>query len=149
MQIIDQAEPLVGIQWETAQIQEIDNVQVGATAPSIKKEAKVGGPIRMGSELGPLAMSYVEEKGWIAEPLGPSSKHWKRLAREVKAKPDSKGKSPIKAKRKGPTSLQNLDANIKDLKRRKCKKVDMHKTVEKSNMVGEVAVATVQHRRAQ
>ena len=50
-------------------------MQVGATAPSIKKEAKVGGPIRMGSELGPLAMSYVEEKGWIAETLGPSSKH--------------------------------------------------------------------------
>ena len=114
------------MQWETAHTQEIDNVQVGTLAPSIKKEAKVGGPTSMGSELelGPLAMCYVEEKGWIAETLGPSSKHWKRLAREVKVKPDSKGKSPIKAKREGPTPLQELDPNIKDLKRRKCKKDD-------------------------
>ena len=65
-------------------------------APSIKNEAKVGGPTNMGSELGPLAMCYVEEKGWIAETLGPSSKHWKRLAREVKTKPDSKGKAQLK-----------------------------------------------------
>ena len=49
-------------------------------------------------------MCYVEEKGWIAKTLGPSSRHWKRLAREVKSKSESEGKSLIKVKREGLTS---------------------------------------------
>ena len=31
----------------------------------------------------PLAMTYNQEKGWVTEPLGPTSGHWKRLARKV------------------------------------------------------------------
>ena len=113
-QIIDQAEPLVGMQWETANLQEVDEVHVGALVPIKKLEAKVGGPTNVGLDLGPLAMCYVEEKGWIVETLGPSSKHWKRLAREVKSKSESEGKSQIKVRREGPTPLQELDPNIKN-----------------------------------
>nr|POF24395.1 hypothetical protein CFP56_35373 [Quercus suber] len=94
-------------------------------------------------------MCYVEENGWIAEKLGPSSKHWKRLARTVKANLDNKGKSPTQAKRVGPTPLQELDPNIKDLKRRKGMKEDMQNTVGKKHSDGEVAMTAEQHRRAQ
>ena len=145
-QIIDQARPLVGMQWETANLQEVDEVHVGALAPIKKLEAKVGGPTNMGLDLGPLAMFYVEEKGWIAETLGPSSRHWKRLAREVKSKSESEGKSPIKVRREGPTPLQELDPNIKDLKRRKGKKDDIQNTIGKKQLDGRVAMAAVQHR---
>lgn len=31
--------------------------------------------------VGPIAMSYVQNKGWVSEELGPKSGHWKRLAR--------------------------------------------------------------------
>ena len=110
---------------------------MGALAPTIKNEAKMGGPTNVGLDLGPLAMCYVKEKGWIAEMLGPSSKHWKQLTREVKSKPESKGKNPIKVKREGPTPLQELDPNIKDLKRRKGKD-DMQNTVGKKHLDGGV-----------
>ena len=103
------------MQWETAHLQEVDEVHMGALIPIKKLEAKMGGPTYMGLDLGPPAMCYIEEKGWIVETLGPSSKDWKRLAREVKPKFNSEGKSPIKVKREGPTPLQELDPNIKDL----------------------------------
>ena len=38
----------------------------------------------------PLAISFNQEKGWVAETLGPKSGHWKRLARQ------SNKPSPIK-----------------------------------------------------
>ena len=63
------------MQWETANLQEVDEVHVGALVPIKKLEAKVGGLTSVGLDLGPLAMCYDEEKGWIAETLGPSSRH--------------------------------------------------------------------------
>ena len=35
-------------------------------------------------EMGPMAMSFDQNLGWVAEKMGPISKHWKRLAREIK-----------------------------------------------------------------
>nr|POE80521.1 hypothetical protein CFP56_04879 [Quercus suber]POE92670.1 hypothetical protein CFP56_55825 [Quercus suber] len=64
-------------------------------------------------------MSFVEKKGWTLEPLGPTSKYWKRMAREVKAKADYEAISPLKAKHEGPIPLQDLDPNICNLKRKK------------------------------
>ncbi|KAK7857388.1 uncharacterized protein CFP56_017742 [Quercus suber] len=46
--IIDQAEPLVGMQWETGHPKEAVKEQVAVLAPSIKKEAKARGPTNMG-----------------------------------------------------------------------------------------------------
>lgn len=60
VQSSDQAEPIVGMQWETAKLQKVDKVQVGALAQITKLEAKVGGPTNLGPKLGPLAMCHDE-----------------------------------------------------------------------------------------
>ena len=39
LQITDQIEPIVGMQWETTNLQEVDEVHVGALAPIKKLEA--------------------------------------------------------------------------------------------------------------
>ena len=51
--------------------------------------------------------------------MGPTSRHWKRLAREVHNKAAQIGGDPINGKCVGPTPLQELDPNISDLKRRR------------------------------
>ena len=77
------------------------------------------GPMLECKELGPIAMCFNENKGWISETLGPTSRHWKRLAREVHNKAAQIGGDPINGKCVGPTPLQELDPNISDLKRRR------------------------------
>ena len=42
--------------------------------------------------MGPIAMSYVQNKGWVLEELGP--KHWKRLARQNKQTSPTKESGP-------------------------------------------------------
>nr|POE45453.1 hypothetical protein CFP56_20124 [Quercus suber] len=112
---IAQVETLAGRQWETTHLQDGDEVHVGALAPFKKHEVKEGGPSNAGSVLGFSSISHVEERGGLAETLGPSGKDWKRLARETKPKPKSEGKSPLNIKREASSPLQNLDSNIKDL----------------------------------
>lgn len=51
-------------------------------------------------EEGPRAMTYDMESGWVAEVLGPTSGHWKRRAREGKAKGKRKGPKPSGEKKK-------------------------------------------------
>nr|POE80699.1 hypothetical protein CFP56_18897 [Quercus suber] len=70
-------------------------------------------------ELDPLAMTYDPIVGWVTEKLGPSSKHWKRLARGEKSSESVISLSPIKQKREGPTPLSELDPNVLELKRRR------------------------------
>lgn len=36
--------------------------------------------------LGPMAMTFSKEVGWVAEKLGPKSGHWNCLARKAHAK---------------------------------------------------------------
>nr|POE98160.1 hypothetical protein CFP56_57404 [Quercus suber] len=115
VQSLVQAETLVGSQWETAHLQDVDEVHVGALEPIKELEAKEGGPTYVGSVLGLSSMCYVEGKGWIAETPGPSGKNWKRLARGAKPKSNSEGKSPLIVKKEALTPLQHLDPNIKDL----------------------------------
>ena len=71
------------------------------------------GPLSPRAESGPVAMSYDMESGWTAEPLGPRSKHWKRLVREAKTNSSPTEKSPIRLKREGPISLEDLDSEDK------------------------------------
>lgn len=52
-------------------------------APKILTKGNEEGP---NPKLGPVAMSYDLKEGWVSKKLGPKNKHWKRLAREVKAK---------------------------------------------------------------
>ena len=116
------------------------------SAPNPKFETREGGPANLDSDLGPLAMSYDEKKGWTIEILGPTSRHWKRLAREVKTRVAHEGKSPTIAKQEGPIPLQELDPNICDLKHKKGRK-ELNQTLDgEKQMDGDVAVVAKQHR---
>ena len=102
----------------------------------------------LGEELGPMAMSYDENVGWVAEKIGPKYKHWKRLAREIKLDTPKKSKSPIKQKRECPTPLAEIDPNALELKRRRGKNKQVV-SVDGNTMDGSEAVAATQHRQAQ
>ena len=93
-------------------------------------------------------MTFNQEKGWVIEPLGPTSGHWKRLARKIKTPSPNKVACTSKTKRKGPVPLQELDPNNINSKRRKGNLRVCEVTDENVNMVGGEAVAAVQHRRA-
>nr|POE69162.1 uncharacterized protein CFP56_74507 [Quercus suber] len=97
----------------------------------------------------PLAMSFNKDKGWISETLGPTSGHWKRLARQTNKPSPGKRDSPEKLKRSGPVPLQELDPNALNTKRKKGKLHTEEKIDEDKRKVGGEAVAAVQHRRAQ
>lgn len=98
---------------------------------------------------GPVAMSYEAKVGWTAEPIGPNSKHWKRLARDSKGKSISDGPGLASKKRKGPIPLQELDPNIADLKKRKGSAQKRGEWKDQAAMVGGEAEAAAQPRRAQ
>nr|POE60143.1 hypothetical protein CFP56_45087 [Quercus suber] len=98
----------------------------------------------------PLAMSFIQEKVWVAEPLGPNSGHWKRLTRtnnkqslKVKTSTDN-----TNTKRKGYVPLQELDPNTLSTKRKKGLNKEESKAYGHENMVGGEAVSAMQHRRA-
>ncbi|XP_075665231.1 uncharacterized protein LOC142634866 [Castanea sativa] len=114
--------------------------------PSQEVVVKEDGPEVKTPEGGPLAFSFDDNMGWTSEVLSPTSRHWKRLARENNKQAQGTG-SPNKGKRVGPTPLQELDPNSGDLKRRKGSKGGHEKNGEEKK-VGGVAVAAVQHRRA-
>ena len=54
-------------------------------APSHNTNNVKDDPLSSRVESGPIAMSYDMVNGWTFEPLGPRSRHWKRLVREAKA----------------------------------------------------------------
>ena len=100
------------------------------------------------TEEGPMAMTYEMDSGWVAEPLGPSSGHWKRRARVGQAKGKEKLESPGKMKRSLITSSVGLDQNDLGRKKRKVEKKGDDVDDEEKGRDGGVAVAAVQHRRA-
>nr|POE67398.1 hypothetical protein CFP56_43642 [Quercus suber] len=105
-------------------------------------------PLCLDAERDPLAMSYDGEKGWTTEKIGPNSRHWKRLAREVPKEKKAEVKNLKVSKREGPTPLSELDPNTLEQKRRKAgKSISLTENV-KTQMVGGEAVAAAQHRRA-
>ena len=99
--------------------------------------------------MGPLAMSLDPSKGWITEELGPSSRHWKRLARKIKETSPSEKLGTIGVKREGPVPLQELDPNTLCTKKGKGKGVEKNPLCEENNVDGGVAVVARQHRPAQ
>ena len=100
------------------------------------------------TEEGPMAMTYEMDSGWVAEPLGPSSGHWKRRARVGQAKGKEKLESPAKIKRSLLSSSVGLDQNDLGRKKRKVEKKGDDGNDEEKGRDGGVAVAAVQHRRA-
>nr|POE64106.1 hypothetical protein CFP56_08477 [Quercus suber] len=112
-----------GMQWETALGQRSQLIFEGNLAPKNEVKMKVIGPAEENPIPGPLAMCYDEKKGWTSETLGPASRHWKRLAREINKGVFQESISPSNPKRVGPTPLQELDPNSACQKRRKGKNV--------------------------
>nr|POF18997.1 hypothetical protein CFP56_26429 [Quercus suber] len=95
-----------------------------------------------------MAMTYEMETGWVAETLGPSSGHWKRRAQAGQTKGKGKEVSPVKQKRNMINPLGVLDQNVLVRKRRKVEKQGGCDAEKQNEMVGGVAVAAMQHRRA-
>nr|POE69700.1 hypothetical protein CFP56_45736 [Quercus suber] len=98
--------------WETATDHEETSKLKIVLAPSQETNNVEGSPLSLSVEPDPIAMSYDTSNGWTAEPLGPRSRHWKRLAREAKANLNFEGKSPTRLKKEGPIPLQELDTNV-------------------------------------
>ena len=104
-------------------------------------------------DMGPMAMSYDPSEGWVTSKLGPTSGHWKRLARAAKHSKPTGEQSPKNLKRSGSTPLQELDPKALALKKRKNQKQsevlrkEELRDEEESKDGGE-AEAAVQLRRA-
>lgn len=77
----------------------------GSVAPNRDIKMKEAGPEAENLDQGPLDLFFEEKKGWTAEVLGPTSKHWKRLARETNKHSSQASESPTIGKREGPTPL--------------------------------------------
>ena len=94
-------------------------------------------------------MSFVQDKGWVAEPLGLKSGHWKCLARKNNKSSPTERVSPSKTKRTGPVPLQELDLYVLNTKRKKRKTQEEKDLDERELTIGSEAVVAMQHRRAQ
>ena len=106
--------------------------------------------------MGPLAISLDLSKGWISEELGPSSRHWKRLARKIKETSSTEKLGPASVKREGLVPLQELDPNTLCAKKGKGKGVENKPLCEENKPLceenkvdGGVAMVARQHCRAQ
>ena len=88
-----------GLQWETVSGQGPQSISEGSLKLSNEDNRKVVGPASENPIPDPLAMSFDDKKGWVAEHLGPASKHWKRLARESNKGKSQVTGSPTKGKR--------------------------------------------------
>ena len=100
-------------------------------------------PLCLDAEMDPLAMSYDGEKGWIVEKMGLNSRHWKRLAREVKKEKKAEIINLKVSKREGPTPICELDPNTLEQKRKKAEKYTSLTEDVNTQMVGRKAVATM------
>ena len=68
---------------------------------------------------GPMAMTYDMELGWVTEVLGPTSRHWKRKAREGQTKGKDKVLSLVRKKRNAQNPLIKSEQNPLEIKRRR------------------------------
>ena len=64
-----------GMQWEKDLCQEVKLIPEESLAPQIDLKMKEAGPSVDSPDLGPLALSFDDKKGWIAETLGLTSRH--------------------------------------------------------------------------
>ena len=86
--LITKPDFMEGLQWEKVPGQGSQSISEGSLKLSNDDNRKDVRPASENPIPDPLAMSFDDKNGWVAEPLGPASKHWKRLARE-----SNKGKS--------------------------------------------------------
>lgn len=127
---------------------EAQKAKVSCKTTNNSDKVKEDGPNYENIQSGPIAMSFDEKEGWISESLGPNSRHWKRLAREVHVQAARVGGNPINGKREGLIPLQELDPNISELKCRRSNKGNNQNQCGEEKRDGSVAVVAEQHRRA-
>ena len=70
------------------------------------------------------------------------------MAQEGNKSSNNEVKGQVSTKREGPTPLCEIDPNVVNQKRRKAGKTTKDKKDAEAQMVGKVAVAAEQHRRA-
>ena len=99
-------------------------------------------------EDGPVAMTYEEEVGWVADKLGLTSRHWKRRARANPGLENNKSIGPSKKKREG-SSLEEIVQSSKESKRKKTEVQSKEVSGKEVNKDGGVADVARQLRRAQ
>lgn len=80
-------------------------------APNGKGKVEAGEAGSVGYGLSPMALCFDEQMGWVVEPLGPKSGHWKRLARAVRGDNPKKESGPMLKKKENPTPIQELEPN--------------------------------------
>ena len=136
----------MGIPRETATYKDCD-VSTGLVNSTTKEASEAEVQVSWAeTNTGPLAMCFKPNKGWTSEELGPTSKHWKRLARTIKDISPSKNLVSVGVKREGPMPLQELDLNTLCAKKGKGKRVVCKPSNEEIKVDGGVAVAAKQHR---
>ena len=94
-------------------------------------------------------MILIRRKAGLRKKLSPQSGHLKRLARKAQTKAQMEGAGPEKIKRESPVPLQELDANIIELKIGKRSEQTYKRQKCKGKSDGGVAVTTGQRHRAQ
>ena len=132
--------------------QKVNDVGKEKNVTDAEANSRLAGRTGLETEAGPLALVFNETKGWTEEKLGQNSRHWKRLAREVKMETKGEEKGPKSLKRGGQLSVSDLDPKAGDSKRRKEERKEekqgSRSPCEDTVMVGGEAVAARQHRRA-
>ena len=114
-------------------------------------------PDRTDAAQEPMAMTYKNDVGWVAECLGPKNGHWKRMAREVRPKDFNEQQSPSgvkpiiknKVKRESLVPVQELERNITEIKRNRGCKEGRAIGKEITNTDGGEATTATQCHRAQ
>ena len=64
-----------GMQWESVLSQGVRPILEERLEPQIILNTKEAGPSANSPEMGPLALSFDDKKGWVVENLGPTSRH--------------------------------------------------------------------------
>ena len=137
------------MQWEKGTELVIEKPFDFRVAPKVDGSREVVGLASVDKDKGPMAMSYDVSLGYVAEPLGPQSGHWKHLARKAREiSPTKEPKEEIRlGKRPGMSPSLAIEIESNTLK---CRKRQVSSKTQDHNDVrdGEEAVAAEQHRRA-
>ena len=126
-----QNQEVEGMLWEKETHPEVEVPFKFRGAPNTEGGGVEVGQDSVDKKIGPMAMSFDTELGWVAEELGPRSSHWKRLARKAhRVSPTEEVmKDKTLGKRPGPIPIQDLETNVTTRKR--------SKTQEQSKVFGD------------
>lgn len=139
--------------WELTPNPENESTFNFVMAPNVDQNVRMVDQVVRALGMGPMAMCFDPNDGWVSSQLGPTGRHWSRKVREVKSSEPKGEISPKKRKRGSLIPVIELDTTISNLKRRKNQKQSKGvgsevQLREEESKDGRVAVAAAQHRRA-